>query len=287
MATAFIQAGSNGVALGGSGDDVLIAEPLTYTAQLLGLAGSGISGTGTVTLAGDQVTAVADIGGLQVGQTYTVELLGPVDTTTGLPLPSQSATASEPVLLSLTGTTVETNLHVEEAGALSQLPIAAPFTVDDLLPLDLRSVAVLAGGAPVATGEFHLAPLTQAAPQGGFTPSVLVGGAGDDHLIAGNGDAMMVGGLGNDVLSGGRGTDLMTGGAGADLFVLSPGHDALADFNPAEGDRLAMPGGLDPQAFAATAHDTSNGVVLTLPGGSDVTLIGHHDAAAAAGWFSL
>jgi Ca2+-binding RTX toxin-like protein len=282
---AIITAGDNGLGMGGSGDDVITAGPMTYSVQLLGLAGSGIRGTATVTLNGDQLSASADVAGLTPGQTYTVNLLGPVDGTTGLPQPSQAAMAAEPVLLTLTGTADANGLHVEQTGTLSQLPIADGYAVDDLLPLDLRSVAVSSNGVPVASGEIQLAPLTVAVPQEGFPQGVLVGGNGNDHLIAGNGDTMMVGGSGNDVLSSGRGTDVLTGGLGADLFVLSPGHDVIADFNPTAGDRLALPGGLDPATIAATAHDTPNGVVITLPGNSDVTMIGFHDPAAAAGWF--
>lgn len=285
----FVTAGANSVALGGAGDDVLVGGgPLTYVAALAGVA--GVSGTVSLAVAGDQVTVTVDATGIGAANPPTLELHGGVDPATGLPVPS-TADALGPVLASLAtppnaSVSSDGGLHFSTTLSLG-LEGQPAANAGQLLPLDLRSV-VLAGadGQPLAEGQVHTGPQILLFPVGGFPNGVLVGGAGNDVLVAGPGDAMLVGGTGNDVLVSGRGNDVMTGGPGADLYVLSPGHDTISDFRAAEGDRLALPGGMDSAQVAASAHDTPDGTVLNLPnGGGDLLVVGIHDPAHAADWF--
>nr|WP_226930494.1 type I secretion C-terminal target domain-containing protein [Stutzerimonas chloritidismutans] len=69
---------------------------------------------------------------------------------------------------------------------------------------------------------------------GGSDSSTHSGGAGDDNLL---------GNVGNDILIGGEGDDILLGGSGADTFTWKAGdsgHDNIADFNTAEGDRIDL-----------------------------------------------
>ncbi|MGE5506248.1 MAG: calcium-binding protein [Actinomycetota bacterium] len=280
-------AGDTPVALGGAGDDVLVIGPHTYAAELVAPDGSGM---GTVSLAmdGDQLRVTVDATGVDAAHLPTLELHGAVDPATGLPVPSTAAAAG-PALVQLSpppdaSVSSDGGMHFSTTVSLG-LEGQTQAHAAGLLPLDLRS-AVLVGpdGQAEASGQIHTGPQILLFPVGGFPNGVAVGGAGNDVLIAGPGDTMMVGGAGNDVLASGRGNDVMTGGPGADLFVLSSGHDTVSDFRPAEGDRLALPGGADPAQVAATAHDTPDGTVLNVAGG-DVLLVGVHDAQHAADWF--
>ncbi len=75
---------------------------------------------------------------------------------------------------------------------------------------------------------------------------VVAGTSGDDALAAGSAYLAVDGLAGNDTLSGGTGRVTLIGGAGADTFVLAPsfGTETVADYNHAEGDVLALSGGL-------------------------------------------
>jgi hypothetical protein len=71
---------------------------------------------------------------------------------------------------------------------------------------------------------------------------LLQGNFADDQLFGQSGVDRLYGGLGNDYLDGGRERDFLHGGKGSDLFVLRLGEetDQLLDFNPLEGDRIAL-----------------------------------------------
>ena len=79
---------------------------------------------------------------------------------------------------------------------------------------------------------------------------VVTGDDGDDTVRGGKDSDIVIGGLGNDEVWGDRDADILVGGAGADTFVLfadsslPPGStgDQLLDFNPAEGDQIALIG---------------------------------------------
>jgi serralysin len=112
--------------------------------------------------------------------------------------------------------------------------------------------------------------------QGG---DVAYGGTGNDFVRGGQGSDALVGESGNDTLIGDAGIDRLWGGEGADLFVLrresgaTSGEfgsdqprpagtfvanveqvpaDFILDYNPAQGDKIALAGGL-----------TQNDIVLT------------------------
>lgn len=135
---------------------------------------------------------------------------------------------------------------------------------------------------------------------GGQDDDRIFGGDGDDWLNAnlgadvaygGNGNDTMYGGQDNDTLSGDagndwiaadKGSDLVIGGAGADTFyfVANPGdHDTVADFDYAAGDRIQLVPG-----ETYTAVQVGADVLVTLGGGSDVTLAGVSLSSLGAGW---
>lgn len=92
---------------------------------------------------------------------------------------------------------------------------------------------------------------------GGAGNDMLYGGAGDDTLF-GNADRdTLRGGAGADVLDGGSGQDMLFGGAAADQFVFRHAEnfvrgtfDTIADFSPAEGDKVDL-SGMDADRFVA------------------------------------
>jgi hypothetical protein len=101
---------------------------------------------------------------------------------------------------------------------------------------------------------------------------LLIGDDQDNYLVGGGHTDTLIGGAGNDTLRG-DGTwygldapDDLTGGAGADTFITgyheepydSPRWIKVSDFNPLEGDRIAILPDLQP-----------TGVVL-VPRGEDV-----------------
>jgi hypothetical protein len=101
----------------------------------------------------------------------------------------------------------------------------------------------------------------------------LYGGDRSDTLFGGRGDDRLFGNDGDDLIFGNRGDDAMFGGAGADIFVVSSdtGRNVIFDFNFAEGDRIAMPGG-------AKVEDLPEGLLLQQVGSdAQVILIGVHD----------
>ncbi|MFO0291347.1 MAG: ELWxxDGT repeat protein [bacterium] len=79
---------------------------------------------------------------------------------------------------------------------------------------------------------------------GSHQRDVLQGGLDNDRLYGGGDIDRLFGEEGDDLLDGGAGSDFLYGGLGADYFVLATGNgsDRIMDFNPAEGDRLALSG---------------------------------------------
>lgn len=76
---------------------------------------------------------------------------------------------------------------------------------------------------------------------GGSGSDKLYGGQNNDELFGGTGNDFLYGDSGNDILRGDAGFDQLFGGRGADTFVGASGSsDFPADFNSAEGDRLAV-----------------------------------------------
>lgn len=110
----------------------------------------------------------------------------------------------------------------------------------------------------------------------------LLGGSGNDQLFGDNGNDQLFGSSGNDLLFGlggndqlfgGSGNDVLigigpffadefdslTGGGGADIFVIGipqspfgysgPDHATIRDFNPSDGDRIAVQGSVSDYRF--------------------------------------
>jgi len=107
---------------------------------------------------------------------------------------------------------------------------------------------------------------------------IIEGGAGDDFLRGGKGNDILIGSSGNDYLVGDLGLDILTGGSDADTFILRTfaaetdvnAADRISDFNPGEGDRVAIAGeiGITDLVFNASGNDTliqlTNGDILGL-----------------------
>ncbi|MFV2068625.1 MAG: Calx-beta domain-containing protein, partial [Pirellulales bacterium] len=102
-------------------------------------------------------------------------------------------------------------------------------------------------------------------------PSLVYGGAGNDHLSGGAGDDILIGGLGNDKLKGRGGNDVLSGGAGKDDLNGGWGHDILIggigkdQLRGGKGDDLLIGGSIanedDAAALAAALADWSSGDV--------------------------
>ena len=78
---------------------------------------------------------------------------------------------------------------------------------------------------------------------------LLAGDARNNRLIGSRQSDVLTGQRGRDVLVGGPGSDILSGGAGADLFRFRERErrrtvfsDTLVDFDPWEGDRIAVQG---------------------------------------------
>ena len=107
---------------------------------------------------------------------------------------------------------------------------------------------------------------------------LIQGGAGDDFLRGGAGNDTLIGNSGNDYLVGDAGADILAGGDGADTSILRAqtavtdldAADRILDFNPGQGDRLAIAGlsNASNLLFLASGSDTlvqlRNGNILGL-----------------------
>ena len=106
---------------------------------------------------------------------------------------------------------------------------------------------------------------------GNMGDDVVHGGAGNDTVYGGQGNDTIYGDAGNDRMSGDLGDDVIYGGPGADRFVFAPGsgHDWIADFNSAEGDRIVLPLGT-----SVTLTTFQNQVVIGFGDGDTIGLAG-------------
>ena len=103
------------------------------------------------------------------------------------------------------------------------------------------------------------------------------GGDGNDTVRGGKGQDLLIGGNGDDFLCGDFGTDTLIGGSGADTFAFRPETasaaanpllaDRVVDFNPAQGDRIGLIGGLSVTDLTLVAFDTDG------DGTTDATLV--------------
>lgn len=136
-------------------------------------------------------------------------------------------------------------------------------------------------------------------------PDATITGTTDrDHLVGTSGDDVIDGLRGNDFIDGGAGNDFLIGDSGADRFVLRAGggHDVVADFNPAEHDKILFDFGTysdymvfgrlyDGQTwdnFLGTATFKVNAVDVNGDGVTDtqftVTHAGGEDSITLLGW---
>jgi len=120
---------------------------------------------------------------------------------------------------------------------------------------------------------------------GGQGADTLFGGQGADVVYGEAGNDMLVGNLGDDTLFGGQGSDIMAGNGGADVFVFGRGsgsdRDAVADFNAAEGDRIALADGVT----YTVASDAAGNAVLMLSSGDTAILVGVSASVVNTDWF--
>ncbi len=118
-----------------------------------------------------------------------------------------------------------------------------------------------------------------------LTGNATINGTGNslNNTITGNAAINIInGGTGNDTLSGGSGGDTLTGGLGADRFAypdfkdsLLAAPDRITDFNPADGDRIAVnsPSSLPTAVFNAGVFSTATYSTL-----SDAAIAAYADA---------
>ena len=111
----------------------------------------------------------------------------------------------------------------------------------------------------------------------------LHGGRDNDSVYGGRDNDAVFGDLGDDWLFGNLGDDALTGGDGADTFVfqVNGGHDTVADFSYAQGDRIAVASGLTRMVGSNGAGDA----VITFSDGSSTTLLGVQASQVTENWF--
>ncbi len=301
-----IQVGDGSSVLsGGNGRDLLVAEPQAFSADFVGLNGSGVTGTTRISIDGETLRVQVDATGLEPNQPHAMHvhgLVGPDHTPFDAATPTTSLDAdgdqfielaearrgAGPALVDLGAPQAGSDgeIHIDQSFALSELDMPQGATVADLFPLDFRSVEIHGLTTPSGTGAGTAgevdgsagfkATLPVASGTLEFQPlqtfaaqdsqgSFMAGGNGSDRLVGGHGDDVMNGGLGADILAGGAGNDDLIGGSGADRFIFGAGKDVITDFNVGEGDKLVI--GIDADNAALVLHDTSQGTwIIEGPG---------------------
>lgn len=305
----------------GSNQVLTVGTP-SWVANLTPMNNSGVSGTATMSLSGGQLTVNLDLTGLTANQPHQAHIHGSSDGS-GLAVQSivappttadanhdgtvsqaeAQATAGPPIL-DLTGATgqqgITSNGHLQLTHTFdlnaATSPTASGTTPTDLFPLAMRSIEVHGGTSPgttvfdatlpVAAAQIEPGPNTLLAAQTQQAPTVLVAGTGNDVLLGGQFNDVLQGGTGNNTLAGNAGNNVLTGGLGADHFLVGPGQDVITDFNPGQGDRLALHVGDNPQTFLNSAHDSAQGLTLSTAEGGHVVLAGIHQVGTAADWIA-
>lgn len=246
---------------GTDGNDVLMAPgTLVFTADILPMNDSGVTGNATLTIDGDQLTVRVEASGLTPGETHMMHIHGRADPDTGLPLNSTLPTEADdtdgdgfielaegavsvgPVIVPLTSppggaaddypTTEDGTITFEETYDLGgEVTFADGFAASDLFPLDLRVVHL--HGMEVDEGDGEGTP-GEVDGTPGFKPGLPVatgelvledGPDVDATLTGGAGDDILIGGLGDDELSGEAGNDVLAGGAGTNVLSGGEGSD--------------------------------------------------------------
>lgn len=246
-----------GVVTGGNGSDILVAGPQTITANFLSLNGSGVTGTVTLSITGDQLNIAANVTGLEPDQPHQMHIHG-LTASGAAPLdsvpPSLGLDADKdgflelrevqqgggPVLMDLGSLlpAADGSLTFNQSFALDSLPGLRPgVTAGDLLPLDFRAVELhgmtVSGDAGAGTGgevngtAGFKATLPVASADLNLAQAGTASTAGTDgaSLLGGNGSDHLIGGQADDLLVGGRGSDVLAGGQGDDDLVGGLGPD--------------------------------------------------------------
>lgn len=109
---------------------------------------------------------------------------------------------------------------------------------------------------------------------GGDGDDLLQGSGGGDTLIGGGGSDILRGGRGDDVLAPERGAATLTGGGGRDRFIISEDNrdTRITDFTSGE-DVLDL-SNLSPTPSALPRALTTEGLMISLPGGGTLLLTG-------------
>jgi len=295
--------------IGANGSDLLLADGAqSWTGTLSAVNGSGVAGTVTATLDGNQLQVQVQATGLEPNQTHAAHIHGPTGQG-GVPTDSTLATTLQdtdldgfvelaearatqgPPLVNLT--VANGRFPVADSGGtlnftstidLSDLPQQQ---LDQMFPLDLRTVELhgltvtaqdgsLTGGEVNGTAGYKaVLPVAGAelvdAGGGSTTTAILRGDNGNDTLLGGAGGDLLLGGQGSDLIAGQAGDDLLVGGSGRDTFVVGQGADLIVDFQP-NLDKLTLDNGLTPGVVQAESTD-SGGIVLTA-GDATITLVG-------------
>lgn len=174
-------------------------------------------------------------------------------------------TSNEALLSAFVGTTVVTLTLADSSDAPVELRLMGAFNgIFETTVVDGTNTALTYSASVLGDGLIEGTPFDDDL-RGGSNADSLFGYDGDDILRGLGDDDILNGGKGSDVLIGGEGSNILTGGTGADLFVLTSNgvdengdrtkllngdFDTITDFNPEEGDRIALNipdylGGLD------------------------------------------
>jgi Beta-propeller repeat/RTX calcium-binding nonapeptide repeat (4 copies) len=176
-----------------------------------------------------------------------------------------------------------TGANVED---LLRYPIAVPGIPEGMLTTDTSSLSFnvlntltsllsgLSGRRTQSTTQQKQLSNTDNVFQGGNANQSISGQGGNDKLAGLGGTDILRGGSGNDRLIGGKGQDKLVGGGGADTFVLgSNSTDRIADFNFAEGDRIALPTSLSFEKIRIVQGTGINADNTLIQRGEDVLAI--------------
>lgn len=264
-----VGAGASGRLFGGNGDDLLVAQALSWQADIAPLNGSGVSGSATFTLDGDSLRVQVEATGLEPG-THLMHIHGRTDAQGG-PLDSDPAGTARDLdgdgyvelgegvplygqaLLPLTSppggapgdfpSVQGDTLVFDETYDLAEIG-GADLDAGNLFPLTMRVIEI--HGLTVAAGEGQ-GTSGEVNGTGGFKPLLPVAQGEitepDVQTLVVPDPVALSGGNGADVLVGGRGNDVLVGGNGNDVLAGNDGNDILFGGNGA--DRFVIDGGQD------------------------------------------
>lgn len=294
--------------VGGNGNDLIVADGTqSWTATLAPLNDSGVAGTVTATLTGDQLQVNVTATGLEPNLVHPMHIHGLIGDTGA----AENSTAEgfdsdadgfvefdesrvgigDPLLNLRTEGQFPTagadgTINFTSTFSLSALDLPGGADVSDLFPLDMRAVELHGATVTAEDGQMTGGEVNGTA---GFKPTlpvaaaeftetgdvtaenaVLRGDNGGDTLIGGGGNDLLLGSRGNDVLAGQTGDDQLVGGSGRDVFIVGDGNDTVVDFER-NLDKLSFADGAGSSQVQVAV--TSEGLQLT-EGDNAVLLVG-------------